>query len=96
MARPAAGPGGLVRCAPLLVRVGDALQVLERLCRQHNITRIVSHEETGNAFDPQMAQRLKDHIYSVGGSVDPEVAYTSFRGRLPSPEAMLKKKGLAA
>ena len=53
-------------------------------------------EETGNAFDPAMAERLTANIYSVGGSVDPEVAYTSFRGRLPSPEAMLKKKGLAA
>lgn len=53
-------------------------------------------EETGNAFDPVMAEKLKANIYSVGGSVDPEVAYTSFRGRLPSPDAMLKKKGLAA
>jgi peptidyl-dipeptidase Dcp len=53
-------------------------------------------EETGNAFDPAMAERLKANIYSVGGSIDPEVAYTAFRGRLPSPEAMLKKKGLAA
>ncbi|MGV8937492.1 MAG: M3 family metallopeptidase [Allorhizobium sp.] len=52
--------------------------------------------ETGNAFDPAMAKRLKDNIYSVGGSVDPEVAYTAFRGKLPSPEAMLAQKGLAA
>lgn len=36
--------------APLVVRVGAAQAVLDRLCRQHNITRIVSHEETGNAF----------------------------------------------
>jgi deoxyribodipyrimidine photo-lyase len=35
---------------PLLVRVGDAVAVLERLCRQHRITRIVSHEETGNLW----------------------------------------------
>jgi peptidyl-dipeptidase Dcp len=53
-------------------------------------------EETGNAFDPDMAGRLKDHIYSVGGSVDPEDAYKAFRGKLPSPDAMLAKKGLAA
>lgn len=38
------------RNAPLIIRVGEAQTVLERLCRQHNITRIVSHEETGNAF----------------------------------------------
>ena len=33
---------------PLVIRVGDAVEMLERLCRQHRISRIVSHEETGN------------------------------------------------
>lgn len=33
---------------PLLVRVGEAVEVLDRLTRQHRITRIISHEETGN------------------------------------------------
>ncbi|MEA3536930.1 M3 family metallopeptidase [Rhizobium sp. CC-YZS058] len=51
--------------------------------------------ETGNPFDPETAKRLKDHIYSVGGSLDPEDAYRAFRGKLPSPDAMLRKKGLA-
>ncbi|MDX0557995.1 peptidase M3 [Sinorhizobium medicae] len=53
-------------------------------------------EETGDPFDPATAARLKDNIYSVGGSVDPEDAYKAFRGKLPSPEAMLGKRGLAA
>ncbi|MGD9478862.1 M3 family metallopeptidase [Shinella sp. G-2] len=52
--------------------------------------------ETGDAFNPAMAERLKTYIYAVGGSVDPEDAYKAFRGKLPSPEAMLEKKGLAA
>jgi peptidyl-dipeptidase Dcp len=52
-------------------------------------------EEVGNAFDPVMARKLKNNIYSVGGSLDPEDAYKAFRGKLPDPEAMLKKKGLA-
>ncbi|WLR92268.1 M3 family metallopeptidase [Shinella zoogloeoides] len=52
--------------------------------------------ETGDAFNPAMAARLKSYIYAVGGSVDPEDAYKAFRGKLPSPEAMLEKKGLAA
>ncbi|WP_455269766.1 M3 family metallopeptidase [Rhizobium herbae] len=52
-------------------------------------------EETGDAFDTEMAGKLKDHIYSVGGSIDPEDAYKAFRGKLPSPDAMLAKKGLA-
>ncbi|AFL54334.1 peptidyl-dipeptidase Dcp [Sinorhizobium fredii] len=53
-------------------------------------------EETGDPFDPAMAAKLKGHIYSVGGAIDPEDAYKAFRGKLPSPEAMLAKKGLAA
>ncbi|RDL49568.1 Peptidyl-dipeptidase dcp [Ensifer sp. M14] len=53
-------------------------------------------EETGNPFDPGMAKKLKDSVYSVGGSIDPEDAYKGFRGKLPSPDAMLAKKGLAA
>ncbi|CAD7043146.1 peptidase M3 [Pseudorhizobium endolithicum] len=52
-------------------------------------------EETGDAFDPVMARKLKNNIYSVGGSIDPEEAYKAFRGKLPDPHAMLRKKGLA-
>jgi deoxyribodipyrimidine photo-lyase len=36
--------------APLVVRVGDAVQVLAGLCKRHGIGRIVSHEETGNLW----------------------------------------------
>ena len=36
--------------APLVVRVGDAVQVLAGLCRRHRVTRIVSHAETGTAW----------------------------------------------
>lgn len=53
-------------------------------------------QETGDAFDPATAERLATHIYSSGGSVDPEEAYIAFRGKLPTPDAMLAKKGLAA
>ncbi|NRP69244.1 Peptidyl-dipeptidase dcp [Ensifer psoraleae] len=53
-------------------------------------------EETGDPFDPETARKLKDNIYSVGGAIDPEDAYKAFRGKLPSPDAMLAKKGLAA
>jgi peptidyl-dipeptidase Dcp len=52
-------------------------------------------EETGNAFDPATAQRLKQFIYSAGNLRDPAEAYVAFRGRLPSPEALLRKRGLA-
>jgi peptidyl-dipeptidase Dcp len=52
-------------------------------------------EESGNPFDPVMARKLKNNIYSVGGAIDPEETYKAFRGKLPDPQAMLKKKGLS-
>ncbi|MCU0827288.1 MAG: deoxyribodipyrimidine photo-lyase [Tabrizicola sp.] len=36
------------RQLPLVIRVGEAVEVLDRLTRRHHIARIVSHEETGN------------------------------------------------
>jgi peptidyl-dipeptidase Dcp len=50
--------------------------------------------ETGNAFDPATAQRLRDWIYSAGNLRDPAEAYKAFRGRLPAVDALLKKRGL--
>jgi peptidyl-dipeptidase Dcp len=52
-------------------------------------------EETGDAFDKGMAEKLKRFIYSAGNLRDPAEAYTAFRGRLPTPDALLKKRGLA-
>jgi len=51
-------------------------------------------EEAGNIFDPQIAKRLHDDIYSSGGSRDPEEAYVAFRGREPEPDALLRRRGL--
>jgi peptidyl-dipeptidase Dcp len=51
-------------------------------------------EEAGNAFDPVMAKRLCDFVYSAGNLRDPVEAYKSFRGRLPTVDALLKKRGL--
>jgi peptidyl-dipeptidase Dcp len=53
-------------------------------------------EETGDVFDPTTAQRLKDFIYAAGNVRDPAEAYTQFRGRLPTPEALLRRRGLVA
>ncbi len=52
-------------------------------------------EETGDVFDPATAKRLRDYIYGAGNLRDPAEAYKAFRGRLPTPEALLKKRGLA-
>ncbi len=53
-------------------------------------------EETGDVFDPEVAQRLKQFIYAAGGLRKEDEAYVAFRGRLPSVEGLLKKRGLAA
>ena len=52
-------------------------------------------EETGDVFDPATAKRLHDFIYSAGGARDPAEAYKAFRGRLPSADALLRKRGFA-
>jgi peptidyl-dipeptidase Dcp len=50
--------------------------------------------EAGNAFDPATAQRLRDYIYAAGNLRDPGEAYEAFRGRLPTVDALLKKRGI--
>lgn len=51
-------------------------------------------EETGNIFDPATARKLHDHIYAAGGARDPQAAYLAFRGRMPTPDALLRRRGL--
>lgn len=50
--------------------------------------------EAGDIFDPETARRLRDHVYAAGNRADPERAYVAFRGRAPSPDALLRKRGL--
>jgi len=52
-------------------------------------------EETGDIFDPATAKRLHESIYAAGGAQDPADAYRAFRGRLPSADALLRKRGFA-
>lgn len=52
--------------------------------------------ETGDVFSAEIAARLKRYIYSAGDTRDAAEAYTLFRGRLPTPDALLAKRGLAA
>lgn len=48
-----------------MVRVGEAVQVLAGLCKRHGITRIVSHEETGNHWTYARDRRVA-RLGSVG------------------------------
>ncbi|MFN3891663.1 MAG: M3 family metallopeptidase [Beijerinckiaceae bacterium] len=50
--------------------------------------------ETGDIFNKDVAQRLRDYIYAAGGRREPDDAYIAFRGRLPNADALLKKRGL--
>jgi peptidyl-dipeptidase Dcp len=52
-------------------------------------------EETHDVFDPATAKRLHDHIYAAGGARDPAALYEAFRGRLPTPDALLRRRGLS-
>ena len=52
-------------------------------------------EETGDVFDAGIANKLHDHVYSAGGARDPAELYSAFRGRLPTPEGLLKRRGLS-
>lgn len=51
-------------------------------------------KETGNVFDPATAKSFNDNILSKGGTADPAEMYRRFRGKDPSPDALLKKRGL--
>jgi peptidyl-dipeptidase Dcp len=52
-------------------------------------------EETGDIFDSGTAKQLHDHVYAAGGSRDPAELYTAFRGRLPTADGLLKRRGLS-
>ncbi len=52
-------------------------------------------EASGDVFDPTLAGRLERFVYSAGNSQEPDAAYRAFRGRDPSPDALLRKRGLA-
>jgi peptidyl-dipeptidase Dcp len=52
-------------------------------------------EQAGDDFDPALAERLKRFVYAAGNTREPDEAYRRFRGREPSPDALLRKRGLA-
>ncbi len=52
-------------------------------------------EEAGDPFEPALAAKLRRHIYAAGDTGEAEALYTAFRGRLPTPQAMMEKRGLA-
>lgn len=51
-------------------------------------------KEAGNVYDPSTSKRLKDTIFSQGGTKDPMELYIDFRGRAPTVDALLEYRGL--
>ena len=50
-------------------------------------------EEAGSYFDPVVAKRLHDHVFSVGDTIDPADGFRAFRGRDVDTSALLRKRG---
>ncbi|WP_140984200.1 M3 family metallopeptidase [Asticcacaulis tiandongensis] len=51
--------------------------------------------EAGGFYDKAVAQKLFDHVLSVGNTVDPAEAYRAFRGRDADPAALMRARGFA-
>ena len=51
--------------------------------------------EAGSPWDAATAKRLREHVFSVGNTVDPEAGYRAFRGRDAGTEALMRKRGFA-
>jgi peptidyl-dipeptidase Dcp len=51
-------------------------------------------KEAGNIYDPALAAKLRREVLERGNTRDPAESYTAFRGRMPTPEALLRNRGL--
>ncbi len=49
--------------------------------------------EDGGPYNKQVAKSLRDNIFSVGNTIDPEVGYRAFRGRDAKIDALMKSRG---
>lgn len=51
-------------------------------------------KEGKGLMDPAVAQRLKQHIFSVGNSIDPAEGFRRFKGRDANADALMRKRHL--
>lgn len=68
---------------PLVIRKGDAVAELARLCKRFSIARIISHEETGNAWTYARDKRVAAWARGAGVAWQ-EVPQCAVVRRLPS------------
>ncbi|MFW6412873.1 MAG: M3 family metallopeptidase [Oceanicaulis sp.] len=50
-------------------------------------------EEAGDIFDPELARKLDESVFSAGNSEPAMDAYAGFRGREPNVEPLLRNRG---
>ncbi|KAB2866156.1 MAG: M3 family metallopeptidase, partial [Bacteroidales bacterium] len=50
--------------------------------------------ETGNLYNPEVARKFRKFILTEGGNDEGMIQYNKFRGKEPSIEPLLKKRGL--
>lgn len=67
--------------APLIVRIGEAVAVLDALCREHRVRHMISHEETGNLWTYARDHRVAAFCRAAGIGWD-EVPQTGVIRRL--------------
>jgi peptidyl-dipeptidase Dcp len=49
--------------------------------------------EAGGPYDPKVAARLRENVFSIGNTRDPADAYRAFRGRDPGIAALMRERG---
>ena len=54
-----------------------------------------SFTEADGPWDKTVAKRLRDHVFTVGNTVDPTDSYRAFRGRDAGIDALMRKRGFA-
>jgi Zn-dependent oligopeptidase len=53
-----------------------------------------SHFKENGIFNREIANKFREHVLSKGGSEHPMILYKRFRGKEPTPDALLKRAGL--
>ena len=73
--------------APLVIRVGDAVSVLEELRARHAVTEIHAHQETWNGWTYARDRRVKAWARSAGVRIVEHLQHGVHR-RLKNPQWM--------
>lgn len=52
-------------------------------------------ETKDGLYNKSVAKKLYDNVFSIGNTIDPEIAYKKFRGRDVSTDALMRARGFA-